>query len=802
MKCILLSIAIAVAACAQTVTQWPTGNRTTPPTINSVSPLGVARGATVEMFVEGLNLSQASAVYLSDPGVKARVLRTNELPDLSDIRLGSNGTPSTVDLGPLPPHNQVILDVEVSPDTPIGMITMRLQTPLGTSSVARFAIEPYYGESPDREPNDTPQQASETYLPTVLVGVISKPGDVDYYKINVTGGEQLVFHNSGLELGSSLEPVVRIYDANQNLAKQFGAEGGREGSSFAYTFVKGGAYYLSVSDFDGGGDAGHFYRIKVGRFPLVTAAFPLGLQKGKTATIQIGGYNLSADKVDVKGEPSPEEMRVVILRPHGAKESAFNRVKLALGSEPEVPASGANTTLAQAQAIIVPVTVNAKLEGSENYYRFHARKGEKLIFEVNASRLSSPLDSLLEIIDTNGTPVEQATIRCILETSTTLFDSDSSRRGIRFTSAVGFAVGDYMMIGAEILQVHALPNNPDDDFTFTSFGDQRLGRLDTTPEAHPIDQPAYKVQIYPPGEQFTPNGLPVIHLPFRNDDGGAGYGKDSLLHFTAPAHGEYVVRLRDVRAFKGPDYVYRLTVRRPSPDFMLSVSPRNPNVPLGGRVPITVTALRLDEFDGPIEVSLKAVPPGFHATNGAIGAGQISTTLTLSADDNAKLARAAPLEVVGRARLGNQWEERWANLEDRLKLISVMPKPDIVMRTATKQVVLRPQGTAEVELALHRNNNFGGRVLIDVRNLPPGVQVMNVGSSGLLMNETDNRCKFTIKALPTARPIEQPMVVTGEIETRAGGQQNLYAAEPVILKILPPSRESALSVNGALQHPL
>jgi hypothetical protein len=589
MKCILLSIAIAVAACAQTVTQWPTGNRTTPPTINSVSPLGVARGATVEMFVEGLNLSQASAVYLSDPGVKARVLRTKELPDLSDIRLGSNGTPSTVDLGPLPPHNQVILDVEVSPDTPIGMITMRLQTPLGTSSVARFAIEPYYGESPDREPNDTPQQASETYLPTVLVGVISKPGDVDYYKSNVTGGEQLVFHNSGPELGSSLEPVVRIYDANQNLAKQFGAEGGREGSSFAYTFVKGGAYYLSVSDFDGGGDAGHFYRIKVGRFPLVTAAFPLGLQKGKTATIQIRGYNLSADKVDVKGEPSPEEMRVVIFRPHGAKESAFNRVKLALGSEPEVPASGANTTLAQAQA----------------------------------------------------------TIRCILETSTTLFDSDSSRRGIRFTSAVGFAVGDYMMIGAEILQVHALPNNPDDDFTFTSFGDQRLGRLDTTPEAHPIDQPAYKVQIYPPGEQFTPNGLPVIHLPFRNDDGGAGYGKDSLLHFTAPAHGEYVVRLRDVRAFKGPDYVYRLTVRRPSPDFMLSVSPRNPNVPLGGRVPITVTALRLDEFDGPIEVSLKAVPPGFHATNGAIGAGQISTTLTLSADDNAKLDRAAPLEVVG-----------------------------------------------------------------------------------------------------------------------------------------------------------
>ena len=115
----------------------------------------------------------------------------------------------------------------------------------------------------------------------------------------------------------------------------------------------------------------------------------------------------------------------------------------------------------------------------------------------------------------------------------------------------------------------------------------------------------YKVQIYPPGKPFVTNGLPVVHLPYRNDDGGPGYGKDSLLHFTAPADGEYVVRLRDVRGLKGEDYAYRLTVRPPSPDFRLSVRPRNPNVPAGGRIPVTVTALRLDDFDGPIEVTVE-----------------------------------------------------------------------------------------------------------------------------------------------------------------------------------------------------
>src|SRR3974377_34638 len=101
---------------ANTVTDHPTGPRMTPPTLTVVSPVGVARGTTAEMTVEGLNLARASAVYFSDPGVKGTILRVKELPDLPDIRLGSNGTPSTVDVGPLPPRNQVIVQVEVSPN--------------------------------------------------------------------------------------------------------------------------------------------------------------------------------------------------------------------------------------------------------------------------------------------------------------------------------------------------------------------------------------------------------------------------------------------------------------------------------------------------------------------------------------------------------------------------------------------------------------------------------------------------------------------------------------------------------------
>src|SRR5205085_6701038 len=100
---------------------------------------------------EGFNLAGASAIYFSQPGIKARIVHTKELPNLPDIRLGSNGTPSTIDLGPLPPRNQVTLELEVSPEAEIGLVSLRLITPLGASPEGRFLVEPYYGESTDRE---------------------------------------------------------------------------------------------------------------------------------------------------------------------------------------------------------------------------------------------------------------------------------------------------------------------------------------------------------------------------------------------------------------------------------------------------------------------------------------------------------------------------------------------------------------------------------------------------------------------------------------------------------------------------
>jgi hypothetical protein len=680
----------------------------------------------------------------------------------------------------------VTVEVDISAEADVGPVSFRVLTPLGTSPEGRFLIEPYYGESPDREPNDTIEDAFESYLPSILVGAISRPGDVDSYKIAVKAGEQLVFENTANMVGSTLQPVVAIVDENQTVLREFGVDGGPETGSFAYKFEKAGSYYVQVRDYQRGGRAGHFYRIKAGQLPLAISAYPLGVQQGKSKQVVLRGYNLGEGSITVDGKPSPEDERAVVLRANTPSGRSFNRVKLSLGTLPEVDSNGVNQSVQTAQPVTVPTTANGRIEsGKQHFFRFKAQKGRDYVIDVEARRLGSELDSFLEILDANGNPIERAVVRPVLETFTTLRDHDSIGRGIRIQSDTGLAVGDFVMIGGEIIRIEAMPRGPDDDMVFEAIGNQRVTYFDTSSEAHALDRSVYKVQIHPAGAQFSPNGLPLVRLYYRNDDGGPGYDKDSRVRFKAPADGDYLVRLSDVRGLGGDEYSYRLNIREPMPDFELSMNPRNPNVPAGGSIPVTVSALRLDGFDGPIEVSFDGLPPNIRGTTGTIAAGQLSTTLLLSAKEDATLDSAKPFRVIGRAQAGSRLLEHAANPEDKLKLIALAPRPDLAVKAETPVVQIEAGGTAEVSVSIARQNGFGGRVPVEVRNLPPTVRVLDVGLNGVLINEDETRRSFTLEALPNAQGIEQLIYVGGIVETRSNQQNSFAAPQPILLKVIP-----------------
>lgn len=797
---LLIGLLSASAALAQKAEDSPSGTRITPPTISVVSPQGFARGLTAEINIEGFNLANASAIYFSEKGVKGTIVRIKELPDLPDIRLGSNGGISSIDLGPLPPRNQVTVELDISSSVPIGPVSFRLLTPLGTSPVGTFLVEPFYGEVADAEPNDAIDNAVEVNLPAILVGTISRNGDVDNYKLTVKAGQQVVFENGAVLLGSSLQPRIKILREDQSLVAEFGQDGMDSVRMFAHKFDKAGVYYLQVTDFQGSGRGGHTYRIKAGDLPLVTNVYPLGMPRGKKVDVKLDGYGVSEAKLSVEGKPSERDSFAVMLRPELKNGLSFNEVRLELGDLPELEASAATGSLKW------PVTINGKLKKAATY-RFAAKKGEDVILEVFGKRGGSDLDSFLEVVDAAGKPIERGVLRPVWETSTVLRDHDSAQRGIRLQSWNAIKVGDYVLMGSELMRVTSMPRTPDDDMIFESFNGQRLAYMDTTAEAHAIDSPVYKVQIHPAGKQFTPNGLPLMRLYYRNDDGGPGYSKDSLLHFTAPAEGEYQVRLTDVRGELKDAQPYRLTIRRPEPDFRIRMLMRNPNVPPGSAIPFGVSAFRTDGFDGPITVTVEGLPKGVTAAPAVIPPGQVNTVVMLKSEANLEgVGRQAwPLRVVGRASgLGGKQLVRVANEDDNLKLLSFMPKPDVVVSAITKVVELEPGGTAEVNLSVLRQNGFKGRIPVNVMNLPPSVRVLDVGLNGVLINEDEDKRGFTLEALPDSEPLEQPIYVGGQIETRSP-QQNVFAAPQVILLRVKPAKgvpaERALPVGSISSAP-
>ena len=84
---------------------------------------------------------------------------------------------------------------------------------------------------------------------------------------------------------------------------------------------------------------------------------------------------------------------------------------------------------------------------------------------------------------------------------------------------------------------------------------------------------------------------------------------DSRIRVKLPAGGAYYLYLADTQGKGGPDYGYRLRISRPQPDFELRVTPASINARAGATVPVTVYALRRDDFAGEIALKLKDAPP-------------------------------------------------------------------------------------------------------------------------------------------------------------------------------------------------
>jgi hypothetical protein len=191
---------------------------------------------------------------------------------------------------------------------------------------------------------------------------------------------------------------------------------------------------------------------------------------------------------------------------------------------------------------------------------------------------------------------------------------------------------------------------------------------------------------------------------------------------------------------------------------------------------VTVTLERLDGFEGRVDLSLENLPPGFSAPATNILPGDNTTVLALFADATAQAPKdGAPLKVVARAKIEGKEVVREAT--------GALPKAvdpgDIVTATEQAEVVIKPGGQARLTVKIERRGDFKGRVPIDVRGLPHGVHVLDIGLNGILITEKETSRTIVLYAEPWVEPAAHPFVVLARRE----GKNTEHAAKSVLLKV-------------------
>jgi hypothetical protein len=471
-----------------------------------------------------------------------------------------------------------------------------------------------------------------------------------------------------------------------------------------------------------------------------------------------------------------------------ALDAAAQPVKQSLKSAVEAEP---NNTPATANRLDVPGTVSGRLEAPAgradvDYFRFHSKAGEAWMIETEAARKGSPADTRIDLLRVDGAPIVRCLLRAMRDSEITFRPINSVQGGVRLENWREMDLNQFLYMSGEVCRLFRAPRGPDSEYDLYPANGSRRCYFDTSAVDHALNEPVYIVEPYAPGTHLADNGLPVFPVYYSNDDDGSRkLGRDSRLMFTAPADGDYLVRVTDTRGYGGPEFKYSLTVRRPKPDFAVSLNPRLLKVPAGGGERLIVSLDRMDDFEGEVRVEFSGVPKGYHLTSPlVIEQGHLEARGTINADSDAKPAGAEAwkaLQVAAVANIaGHEVVKRVAPPE-----VALWPPPRLVARLrpdppgdsagSPEAIVIEPGQSVTARLQIERHG-YKGELRFEVENLPHGVIVDNIGLNGIMVRAGENERQVYLTAAKWVRPTER---LIHAVADREGSQ----TSRPISLRV-------------------
>lgn len=222
----------------------------------------------------------------------------------------------------------------------------------GSSFVVRHAllgntftlpVEPHPSSVESSEPLPEPQEIG---LPASMTGVISKPGEVDVYRLKLAAKQAIVIRTDARTSGSPLDPVLRLLksDGSQLQELDDGSKGDFDPDA-NFTAPADGEYRIAITDRFGLGGPRFFYRITAlpsqpdFELRLAADAFVLSADKPLEIPVTVDRQRGFAEEIEVVATELPEKVTAEPVVSAKTGDSAKS-VKLVLKSEAGVTFAG------------------------------------------------------------------------------------------------------------------------------------------------------------------------------------------------------------------------------------------------------------------------------------------------------------------------------------------------------------------------------------------------------------------------------------------------------------------------------
>jgi hypothetical protein len=359
-----------------------------PPTLSHLLPSGVQPGKSLDVVFHGANLAGANKVWAGFP-----------LSAALTAGIEGNGTQPA----------SVTYRLTIPPDAPLGVAGIRIGTAQGISNVRLVLVDdlPAIAKSGTNKSLPTAQPLA----PPIAVDGASDAESSDFYKLTVAAGQRISVEVFARRLGSPMDPMIRLLTAaGRELAFSDDEPATGADSRFSHTFAAAGDYYLEIRDIRYQGGGGHRYRLRVGEFPLPSTPYPLAVQKGTSASVELQGQGLSAAPTITVAAPADVAGNNLHAAVPGTAGQGGAWVSLLASDMAEQLEQEPNDSPDKSTPVKLPGAIDGRFaaRGDRDFFQFEGKKGERFLFRGQTRSLGSPCDLFLRLHNADGGVLAEA----------------------------------------------------------------------------------------------------------------------------------------------------------------------------------------------------------------------------------------------------------------------------------------------------------------------------------------------------------------------------------------------------------